>query len=174
MINRKKDSGFTLIELMIVIAVIGILAVVLVPKVGTVKTQAKSAGVDTNMWAVQGYVQSKINRWANEGKTAAQVATDITAAFSEATGEQIPNPYTSAQIDAVSGTSTVGANPANNALYVATDGLGADLVAADLTALKTKGTIVVAAEPAAGTILEVNIYSHGADGLLLSTVTVTP
>ncbi|HVJ50701.1 type II secretion system protein, partial [Desulfitobacterium sp.] len=33
MVKRRKDSGFTLIELMIVIAVIGILAVVLVPKV---------------------------------------------------------------------------------------------------------------------------------------------
>ena len=63
MIKRRKDDGFTLIELMIVIAVIGILAVVLVPKVGGIKTAAKSAGIDTNMRTVQAYVQGKITSW---------------------------------------------------------------------------------------------------------------
>ncbi|AHF07436.1 hypothetical protein DESME_10660 [Desulfitobacterium metallireducens DSM 15288] len=52
MVKRRKDSGFTLIELMIVIAVIGILAVVLVPKFGSVKTDAKLAGVQTNFRSV--------------------------------------------------------------------------------------------------------------------------
>lgn len=58
MMRRKKESGFTLIELMIVIAVIGILAVVLVPKMGNVKTSAKLTGVETNYRSVTNAVQS--------------------------------------------------------------------------------------------------------------------
>ncbi|WP_206812691.1 type II secretion system protein [Paradesulfitobacterium ferrireducens] len=58
MMRRKKESGFTLIELMIVIAVIGILAVVLVPKMGNIKTSAKLTGVQTNYRSVTNAVQS--------------------------------------------------------------------------------------------------------------------
>lgn len=59
MIRKKKDAGFTLIELMIVIAVIGILAVVLVPKMGNVKTSAKLAGVQTNYRSVLAAIQGQ-------------------------------------------------------------------------------------------------------------------
>ena len=40
----KNRKGFTLIELMMVIAVIGILAVVLIPKISGVKDSANLAG----------------------------------------------------------------------------------------------------------------------------------
>ena len=39
--NKKNRKGFTIVELVIVIAVIGILATVLVPTFGTVITDAK-------------------------------------------------------------------------------------------------------------------------------------
>lgn len=57
MIKGRKDEGFTLIELMIVIAVIGILAVVLMPKFGTIKTSAKLSGVETNFRSVTNVLQ---------------------------------------------------------------------------------------------------------------------
>ncbi|WP_243154831.1 type II secretion system protein [Clostridium thermarum] len=54
-----KRKGFTLIELMIVLAVIAILAVVLVPKAGIFKSNAKNAGVTTNVNTVRAYLESK-------------------------------------------------------------------------------------------------------------------
>jgi type IV pilus assembly protein PilA len=92
MIEKRKDSGFTLVELMIVIAVIGILAVVIVPKVGMVRTQAKLSGIDVNMRMVQAYVQSTIS---NQTKTD-QFCKDLAAAFPVgATGDDaLINPLT--------------------------------------------------------------------------------
>ncbi len=90
--KRRKEDGFTLIELMIVIAVIGILAIVLIPKVGTVKTQAKAAGIDTNVRMVQGYVQSRIGYWNDKSKASTDVAADVKSAFTSSE-EQMKNPF---------------------------------------------------------------------------------
>ncbi|MGI6450041.1 MAG: competence type IV pilus major pilin ComGC [Desulfitobacteriia bacterium] len=62
--KRYNNTGFTLIELMIVIAIIGILSMVLVPKVSAIKTQAKEAGLDTNVRMIRAYAESKIELWS--------------------------------------------------------------------------------------------------------------
>lgn len=93
MVKRRKDSGFTLIELMIVIAVIGILAVVLMPKVTNVKTSAKSAGVDTNVRAVQAYAQSRISYWDTLPDTSS-IQPDINAALGSGGSDPLKNPIT--------------------------------------------------------------------------------
>lgn len=54
-----KKRGFTLIELMIVLAVIAILAVVIIPKSSIFKKNAKTAGVTTNMNTVRAYLETK-------------------------------------------------------------------------------------------------------------------
>jgi len=55
----KKQNGFTLVELMIVLAVIAILVVVLVPKSTIFKKQARNQGVVTNANVVRAYLESK-------------------------------------------------------------------------------------------------------------------
>lgn len=58
--TKSSKKGFTLIELMIVLAIIAILAVVLVPKAGQMKDSARNAGVTTNVNAVRGILEGKV------------------------------------------------------------------------------------------------------------------
>ena len=56
----KNNKGFTLIELMIAIAIIGILALVLIPRVAGMKDQAKVAGIDSNLRVAAGIIEGII------------------------------------------------------------------------------------------------------------------
>ena len=55
----RTTKGFTLIELMIVISVIGILGMAVVPRVGSVKTQSKNQSVATNVMLVRFFIENR-------------------------------------------------------------------------------------------------------------------
>jgi len=57
--NRQSKKGFTLIEIMIVIAIIGLLSVVLVPKVLPLKNQAKDNGVQANVYIIRSFLENR-------------------------------------------------------------------------------------------------------------------
>ncbi len=56
MVKMKKSKGFTLIELMIVVAIIGILAAVAIPKFADLVTKSKEASVKGGLGAVRSAV----------------------------------------------------------------------------------------------------------------------
>ncbi|MDO0822873.1 type II secretion system protein [Desulfosporosinus nitroreducens] len=94
MIKRRKDNGFTLIELMIVIAVIGILAVVLVPKFGSIKASAKDTGVTTNFRSVAASVHAvKLSNDVDDSSDVTEAVIDqLEKDFSD--NNVLVNPYT--------------------------------------------------------------------------------
>jgi len=164
MIKRRKDQGFTLIELMIVIAVIGILAIVLVPKVGTIKTQAKGAGIETNVRMVQGYLQSKASKWADQKADQAKVANDVYNAFnSPGENEKIKNPFSNKDVISP----ITASNSGEDALQIRAVLAGLDD--------RIKGTTVVVI-PSSTKDGAVNLTVYGLDnvGEIASTVKVTP
>ncbi|MHB1407937.1 MAG: competence type IV pilus major pilin ComGC [Desulfitobacteriaceae bacterium] len=164
--SRKKEGGFTLIELMIVIAVIGILAIVLIPKVGTVKTQAKAAGIDTNIRTVEGYVQANINN-----ATSTSFETSMVAAF-PTSGDAVQNPFTPNQKGA---TDTAPTSGPNAAILVDT----ASTTATAPTAINTNraGMIEVASlKDASDNITKVFVVAYDQNGVVLTakSLTLTP
>lgn len=175
--RKRKDSGFTLIELMIVIAVIGILAIVLIPKVGTVKTQAKATGLDTNIRLVQGYAESKIDKWVSKKIDVATIAGDIEKAFSGNDNKKVVNPFTSKPLNAVQSVATVPVATEGYSLYIVNTAIaaptgtapgitlasGANLNGAILVVIQNDGT-----DPIEG----IWIYAYDESGQLLSEKTV--
>jgi len=73
----KNSKGFTLVELMMVIAVIGILAAVLIPKIGGTKDSARLSGVESNFRQAQAAVEANITRYRDSSANLQDILTNI-------------------------------------------------------------------------------------------------
>lgn len=157
---------------MIAIAIIGILALVLIPKVGGMKSQAKLAGMDTNLRLAQSTIEGLITDLqpgADEDATATVLtgfeSTLATRLGTGSTDKLISNPITKAQgVKALSAADATGTITGGAAFAYATGGENTTDVPTDpseKTALK--GVIVYNAYYD-GSVIKVRLVPYDDNG----------
>ena len=101
-LNRIKKSGFTLVEIMIVVAIIGLLAAIAIPNFVRARTTSQMNACINNLRQIDGAKQ----QWALENKvnqTATPQATDIQPYLGRGSGGTQPTcPADSSQTMATS------------------------------------------------------------------------
>jgi len=91
-----EEKGFTLVELMIVISIIAILAVVLVPKVGSMRDSVKNQGVVSNVNNVRAFLELQNNsRESTYTLETPRIAAAMQAEF--VGSDAIKNPFTNGE-----------------------------------------------------------------------------
>ena len=96
--NKKNRKGFTIVELVIVIAVIGILATVLVPTFGTVISDAKNA---SNLQGAKNVYTNYVSKHADaEGVDISNCYVTYNSVTFQVTGGQINKTPVSGNLDA--------------------------------------------------------------------------
>jgi len=148
------QKGFTLIELMIVVAIIGILAAIAIPNFLTYQAKAKSSEAKTN---INGIRTSEVAFFAENGAYVAAVANPVAGAGIPGTAKQpwVVQPLVAIPVPAVNfvgGYQTLGYSPQGNVFYqyaVNATALSVTELAATCTALLV-ATGVAAAAAAGG------------------------
>jgi len=74
-IQNNKKSGFTLVEIMIVVAIIGLLAAIAIPNFVRARTTSQQNACINNLRQMDGAVQ----QWALENKQSAGASVSLTA-----------------------------------------------------------------------------------------------
>ena len=89
-INTSRNAGFTLVEIMIVVAIIGLLAAIAIPNFVKARTTSQTNACINNLRQIDGAIQ----QWALETKAAADAAvgaTDILPYIKQKSGGGLPD-----------------------------------------------------------------------------------
>ncbi len=90
--NTRSNEGFTIIELVVVIAILGILAAVAMPKFASLESKARTAAFDGVKGGFTAAVQITHSKWLVEGGTGATVALDGATVQVGTTGWPVVDP----------------------------------------------------------------------------------
>ena len=74
-INTSRKAGFTLVEIMIVVAIIGLLAAIAIPNFVKARTTSQANACINNLRQMDGAIQ----QWALENKAAATATVGLTS-----------------------------------------------------------------------------------------------
>lgn len=88
-INTSRKAGFTLVEIMIVVAIIGLLAAIAIPNFIKARTQSQANACINNLRQIDGAIQ----QWALESKqtgTATVTGANITPYMGRGSAGQLP------------------------------------------------------------------------------------
>jgi prepilin-type N-terminal cleavage/methylation domain-containing protein len=106
-LNKKAQGGFSLVEMLVVIAVIGIIAAIAIPNIGSINDSARKASAQRNAQSIASVLNAAIAAGASTGWTAAiaagATATAIVdkaeAGISPTDGAFVGKTFTTGEID---------------------------------------------------------------------------
>ncbi len=105
--DKRTEAGFTLIELMIVVVIIGILAAIAIPNFLAMQDRAKEGSTKANMHTLQLACEDYATQ--NDGSYADQAST--IAALLPASGANFKNPFDGTSASALEDRAAVDVDP---------------------------------------------------------------